>query len=216
MKRCPQCHRTYTDDTLRFCLDDGVLLSASEQTVPIQHSPTSSRDNPQTEVLPARLFNPPPAKPKSSSLPGYVYVIGTLLVVSIFLLFAGVGVFAWLKLRGTETPSVANKRSDGTKERGTPSPGPSLDSLTRQLLGTWSWGSFKETFSADGTGIYYDESKKCFDFKYGVSGGVLHMAAVGGQQCGPSGLDYRISFEGEQLKQEYTGNGYITYWKRER
>lgn len=27
MKRCPRCNRTYTDNTLRFCLEDGSLLS---------------------------------------------------------------------------------------------------------------------------------------------------------------------------------------------
>ncbi|HEX8653339.1 MAG TPA: discoidin domain-containing protein [Pyrinomonadaceae bacterium] len=32
MKRCPTCRRTYTDDSLRFCLQDGAsLLSVSEE-----------------------------------------------------------------------------------------------------------------------------------------------------------------------------------------
>lgn len=29
MKRCPQCHRTYTDETLKFCRNDGTLLQAN-------------------------------------------------------------------------------------------------------------------------------------------------------------------------------------------
>jgi peptidoglycan/LPS O-acetylase OafA/YrhL len=29
MKKCPECNRTYSDDTLSFCLEDGTLLSAS-------------------------------------------------------------------------------------------------------------------------------------------------------------------------------------------
>lgn len=28
MKKCPQCSRTYSDETLSFCLEDGALLSA--------------------------------------------------------------------------------------------------------------------------------------------------------------------------------------------
>ena len=28
MKRCPQCHRTYAEESFSFCLDDGALLSA--------------------------------------------------------------------------------------------------------------------------------------------------------------------------------------------
>jgi TolB-like protein/Flp pilus assembly protein TadD len=43
MKRCPRCHQTYADETLKFCRDDGVLL----QTV---SSPAESSD---TLLLPA-------------------------------------------------------------------------------------------------------------------------------------------------------------------
>src|SRR3954463_3026749 len=38
MKSCPTCNRTYPDDTLAFCLEDGSVLSASydsEQTLRI-------------------------------------------------------------------------------------------------------------------------------------------------------------------------------------
>ena len=28
MKRCPQCNRTYSDETFSFCLEDGAVLSA--------------------------------------------------------------------------------------------------------------------------------------------------------------------------------------------
>lgn len=30
MKRCPRCHRSYTDETLIYCLDDGTLLPVSD------------------------------------------------------------------------------------------------------------------------------------------------------------------------------------------
>lgn len=30
MKRCPACNKTYTDETLNFCLEDGSLLSAPD------------------------------------------------------------------------------------------------------------------------------------------------------------------------------------------
>src|SRR5688572_14426125 len=34
MKRCPECRRTYDDETLNFCLDDGVSLTASADERP--------------------------------------------------------------------------------------------------------------------------------------------------------------------------------------
>jgi ketosteroid isomerase-like protein len=60
MKRCPTCQRTYTDDSLSFCLQDGSLL-LSEASVPESFDPNATlhlpakktgRDEPPpTEVL---------------------------------------------------------------------------------------------------------------------------------------------------------------------
>src|SRR5687767_289288 len=33
MKRCPECRRDYTDETLNFCLDDGAALLEEPTTV---------------------------------------------------------------------------------------------------------------------------------------------------------------------------------------
>lgn len=44
MKRCPQCDQIYTDETLKFCRDDGTLLQVNNS------SPTESSD---TLILPA-------------------------------------------------------------------------------------------------------------------------------------------------------------------
>lgn len=59
IKRCPSCNRTYSDESISFCLADGALLSAPYG---------STRDEPPpTEVLPppTRAAVPPtqPAKP---------------------------------------------------------------------------------------------------------------------------------------------------------
>lgn len=53
MKRCPQCNRTYTDDALSFCLDDGSpLVSAA---APSSFDPSATVQYPQ-----ARETTPPP------------------------------------------------------------------------------------------------------------------------------------------------------------
>lgn len=50
MKKCPICKRTYSDDTLSFCLEDGTLLSAAydpEDTLVLgADDPTVQRTNP--------------------------------------------------------------------------------------------------------------------------------------------------------------------------
>ena len=56
MKRCPRCNRTYPDDNLNFCLDDGELLALFSGEEPTR----SLRDeSPPTIVLdPPRNTNP--------------------------------------------------------------------------------------------------------------------------------------------------------------
>ncbi|HJZ78863.1 MAG TPA: discoidin domain-containing protein [Pyrinomonadaceae bacterium] len=54
MKRCPKCNRTYQDDTLRFCLEDGSLLTSA----------TREGEAPSTAILPA-----PTAPTQKSAVP---------------------------------------------------------------------------------------------------------------------------------------------------
>lgn len=50
MKRCPSCQRTYTDETLRFCLEDGSILVGGAAT---------SKASP-SDPLAATLLDSPP------------------------------------------------------------------------------------------------------------------------------------------------------------
>lgn len=56
MKRCPQCDRTFSDETLSFCIADGQLLSASYDspaTLPL--APARATNGAVTEVLASPL-----------------------------------------------------------------------------------------------------------------------------------------------------------------
>jgi hypothetical protein len=63
MKSCPTCNRTYSDDTITFCLVDGSILSA-----PYDPEATQSFSYPQ-DTEPSRVAN---TIPSSSSLPGFI------------------------------------------------------------------------------------------------------------------------------------------------
>jgi hypothetical protein len=55
MKRCPKCRRRYSDESLNFCLDDGVPLVAEPDSDPTLISPTMARPTaPSTRFSPAR------------------------------------------------------------------------------------------------------------------------------------------------------------------
>ena len=65
MKRCPKCNRDYSDDTLRFCLDDGVPLIGAADTRPQGRE----SEPPPTAVM----YEPSPTiKSAGATIPSYV------------------------------------------------------------------------------------------------------------------------------------------------
>jgi hypothetical protein len=58
MKRCPRCNKTYSDDTLNFCLDDGELLTIQ------QPDPGGYIEEPPTMVLDAARVTDPISWPQ--------------------------------------------------------------------------------------------------------------------------------------------------------
>src|SRR6266496_1218793 len=72
MKRCPQCNRTYTDDALSFCLDDGSPLAAVTEQPPMDTAPTVQYPPPRETSQPTIAYRPgqmPPAPPSWSPVP---------------------------------------------------------------------------------------------------------------------------------------------------
>ena len=108
MKRCPQCNRTYTDEALSFCLDDGSpLVSASapssfDPSATVQY-PQSRETTPQPTIAygpgsapgqmpppstpPPPQWSPmPPMTPQKRSVWPWILGIGAVLA------FMGIGV----------------------------------------------------------------------------------------------------------------------------
>src|ERR1700687_2774999 len=78
MKSCPICNRTYGDDTLSFCLDDGAHLSASYDPHATLKGPAAREtDPPRTEVLPPHLApgnqEPAPFRPSKAAFAPVAY-----------------------------------------------------------------------------------------------------------------------------------------------
>jgi len=76
MKRCPSCHRVYSDETLNFCLDDGARLTGYEigekeqatAILPTSMAPGHAASN--VEEGPTRIFGRPVDGADSSSEKG--------------------------------------------------------------------------------------------------------------------------------------------------
>jgi YARHG domain len=122
MKQCPTCHRTYTDDTLVYCLDDGSVLAAvyDPQATQIIAPPR------RTDPMPTAVFIPPtqpaqqqppsfapaqpqPVPPRQGVNPAVVYVMVALLA-----LLVGGGVVALLLRPGTKEETSSSPSAPKT------------------------------------------------------------------------------------------------------
>jgi hypothetical protein len=129
MKRCPQCNRTYADDALSFCLDDGSpLLSAS---APTPSDPSATVQYPQARgTIPQATiaFNPaqappppipppawtpmPPAAPEKRSVWPWLLGIGAVLVLMVI----GGGILIFVVANITNTNN-SNGNSNNSNSR---------------------------------------------------------------------------------------------------
>lgn len=104
MKRCPTCGRTYADESLSYCLDDGAVLSAAYEPEQTQRIPAPRATNLVTEALPAAQT---PQASKAGGRPALVYVL-----IGLLALLAGGAFVAWLK-RDSAAPSTAQSEVRG-------------------------------------------------------------------------------------------------------
>lgn len=107
MKRCPECRRDYTDETLNFCLDDGS---------PLVEGP-ASRDNAATAILsvhetePATLSLPQESVDKpAAKTPSKKYLLIALAAVVVSV--AGVAVYLYAKGEKPATEHFKNIKLD--------------------------------------------------------------------------------------------------------
>jgi hypothetical protein len=197
MKRCPQCNRTYTDDALSFCLDDGSPLTIASGPPPLDPGATvqypSARDTtPQPTIAyhpsqaapppltppPAWSPMPPPQTQKRSVWP-WVLGIGAVLVLM------GIGVFILIfavfrVTSGNNNNRVANnsnnanwKSANRNSNKNTNSDDTNTNENTNTSL---TPSSFTDDFATQSWGIgTWDDGKAWYqDEEY-------HMHAISGR-----------------------------------
>ena len=136
MKRCPQCNRTYTDDALSFCLDDGSPLvsatapSSFDPSATVQYpqardttpQPTIAYPSQQPAMPPPQAPTPPAWSPMPPSAPQKRSVWPWILGIGAVLVFMGIGVviliIAYASMTNTNN-SNGNSNSNRTANRNT-------------------------------------------------------------------------------------------------
>lgn len=167
MKICPACNRTYADETLNFCLDDGAtLLYGSGQSRSHSLPPTRDATPAPTEVLnqgsssfdsrpaplptiqslqPPKLYSPPqPPKPTepTSSKRWVAITIGTCLI----LIVGGVIVLSLVWLSQRESSD-----SEPTKNVNVSTPSPKPTATPEDEI----WSETNEAASLTGENLTY-------------------------------------------------------------
>jgi type II secretory pathway pseudopilin PulG len=112
MKQCPVCSRTFSDDTLVYCLDDGsVLANAYDPGATLRMPSPRSTNPPPTEYLP--LSKPSPQRSKT-------WLIVLLASVLLLSLVAAGTLILWFSLRDKNNgaqDSSASQTSTNQSER---------------------------------------------------------------------------------------------------
>src|SRR5207245_1915419 len=143
MKRCPKCHRTYRDDTLRFCLDDGSSLESvsaprprSDDEATLRNTPRRQSEPPPTAVMPERVtqtmkssgptipsyMGPPDvrAEPGDARQTNPLLTAGVIAIAVLLLALVGLAAFFVLRQpRGNES-ARADRGSSPTVTEGSP------------------------------------------------------------------------------------------------
>lgn len=182
MKSCPVCQRTYPDETLIYCLDDGSVLRPQYKPEATLVSPYHAATKPvQSQTLPLNWSQVPPPQRNSRWL---MYSLIALVLVAI-----GGGLVIWLQSGKTEPrglsappteptsstpnqPEVArnNENKQDTESRNSSTPhvsggdngDPSTEKIptAQQLVGAWRGKvselgeTFDVTFTANADGTY--------------------------------------------------------------
>ena len=135
MKICPRCSKTYTDENLNFCLDDGsVLENASAGAMPETVLMNQPRPTVPTQQAAAPQYQPQGGQPVWNTAPQQQQQqvkkssktwIWVLLILGVLVLLCGGGFVGFLAYFGSQIDVAnANTASNATPKKGTPSPSP--------------------------------------------------------------------------------------------
>ena len=124
MKRCPKCQRSYNDDTLRFCLEDGTALATITREIEppptailSRETPTLKSSAPTVPSYPNLNVAPGAAEPERRS--NSILTAGVIVIA--LLLFALVGIAAFYVIK----QSSSGNDSAQANPSGTPAAKPS-------------------------------------------------------------------------------------------
>lgn len=128
MKQCPQCRTTYTDDTLKFCLADGAVLTE------LGEEETAVRPGMRVDIPPPTVVTSRAPASERSRFPVVKILIAVLVIGFIGLVLAGgAGVLFYINSGGDSRAVVQNTATPTPRPAATPSATPEIDAEQERL-----------------------------------------------------------------------------------
>ena len=141
MKICPSCQKTYTDDNLNFCLEDGSVLNQAAAEPPKTVMMNEPRITQQQPTMLSQPGSPPGTQPAWNTAPQQYAPqpkkssktwIWVLLILGILALVCGGGFIGFLAYVGSQADKVANQAFNINKAN-SPTPTGSKTTTTTTL-----------------------------------------------------------------------------------
>ena len=163
MKVCPTCRKTYTDEGLNFCLEDGSVLTIAQNEAPptmVMQSPPPTNPNPVFQ-------NPPQSQQTWGQQPGYsmqpkaksktwLWVVGLLGLGILLCGGGGIGMLIFFATQSEKenaanthppSPPPSNNNRTNTSVANTSSPGGERTAVSVVNMSTWAEATAAEVVS---------------------------------------------------------------------
>ena len=160
MKTCPTCQRTFSDESLTFCLVDGAVLSAPYDPNQTQILPEPrTTDSPQQRNVPAQstilAVNPqnvyaaqqPINRPEKRGSGPWIW-IALASVFGVLVIGLVIGAFVWMSSNQADKQMNRNGRNGNLTVEGSPSPTPTVSDVV-------TWEEHPDTSINEGERITY-------------------------------------------------------------
>jgi hypothetical protein len=224
MKLCPQCNRTYTDDGLSFCLDDGSpLVSAG---APSSFDPSATVQYPQSrETTPQPTIAFQPGQPPPSTPPSWSPMPPTqtqkrsvwpwLLGIGAVLVFMGIGVVILvLAIASVANDNNNNRNGNNNNRPANRAANVNANTNTRSDLTTFtddfstqSWGTGPSQF---GNIWYQDEAYHM----HATKGGYIVMYAPDKPEYKTENATVRVGLRSVDGSPPDTGYGLVVHGEK--
>jgi hypothetical protein len=195
VKQCPRCNRTYPDDSLLYCLEDGSVLATAYDPDATQLIPEARPTNaplPQPAVpihqAPAPFTSPSYAPPRRRLWPLYLVIVLLLLMLG----GGAIGLLIYGYTRMQDSPVANDNQSQASPSpahspglspeiaRASPSPeiqnspSPRDTPTATQLVGTWRTNVYEDKQQVEITYTFLANGSSKAVFKTGAGTAQTH------------------------------------------